>query len=89
MGLATRVFGSLGGTGGKMIGSQIGRIGGKKGKQWGAKTGYKVGRAAGEAFGNAILGSLKKGGRIKKTGLYRLHKGELVVPAGKKHKRRR
>ena len=28
-----------------------------------------------------VLGSLKKGGRINKTGVYRLHKGELVLPA--------
>lgn len=27
-----------------------------------------------------VLGSLKKGGPIKKTGLYKLHKGEHVVP---------
>ena len=25
--------------------------------------------------------SLKEGGQVKKTGLYRLHKGEVVVPA--------
>ena len=28
-----------------------------------------------------ILGSLKKGGRVRKTGLYKLHAGEQVVPA--------
>ena len=28
-----------------------------------------------------VLGSLKKGGKIKKSGLYRLHKGEKVIPA--------
>lgn len=27
-----------------------------------------------------IIGSLKKGGTVKKTGLYRLHKGEKVIP---------
>lgn len=31
-----------------------------------------------------VLGSMKKGGKIKKTGLYRLHKGEKVVPSKKK-----
>ena len=30
-----------------------------------------------------LLGSLKKGGRIKKTGKYKLHKGEHVVPRHK------
>ena len=29
------------------------------------------------------LGSYRKGGQIKKTGLYKLHKGEVVVPAYK------
>ena len=28
-----------------------------------------------------LAGSRKKGGRIKKTGIYRLHKGEFVIPA--------
>jgi hypothetical protein len=28
-----------------------------------------------------VAGSLKKGGRVRKTGLYRLHKGEDVIPA--------
>lgn len=27
-----------------------------------------------------ILGSMKHGGKVKKTGLFRLHKGENVVP---------
>lgn len=29
------------------------------------------------------LGSFKKGGKVKKTGKYKLHKGELVVPVKK------
>jgi len=33
--------------------------------------------------GNPLRGSLKKGGDIKKTGIYKLHKGELVIPANK------
>jgi len=28
-----------------------------------------------------LLGSLKKGGIVKKTGPYKLHKGERVIPA--------
>jgi len=30
--------------------------------------------------GTRFLGSKKKGGKIKETGLYKLHKGEKVVP---------
>jgi hypothetical protein len=30
-----------------------------------------------------LLGSLKKGGKIKKTGIYRLHEGEEVIPKKK------
>ena len=30
--------------------------------------------------GLRILGELKSGGMIKKTGVYKLHKGEMVVP---------
>ena len=30
--------------------------------------------------GRPILGSFKKGGKVKKTGLYQLHKGEKVTP---------
>lgn len=30
--------------------------------------------------GRRVLGTMKKGGKIKKTGLYKLHKGERVVP---------
>jgi hypothetical protein len=29
---------------------------------------------------NAVQGSFKKGGHVAKTGLYKLHKGETVVP---------
>tara|TARA_R110002012_G_scaffold184222_2_gene350784 strand:+ start:9059 stop:9496 length:438 start_codon:yes stop_codon:yes gene_type:complete len=28
-----------------------------------------------------VLGGFKKGGNVKKTGLYQLHKGEKVIPA--------
>jgi hypothetical protein len=28
-----------------------------------------------------VLGSMKKGGMIKKTGLYQLHAGEMVMPS--------
>ncbi len=39
-------------------------------------------RMAGEAF-DKIRGSKKKGGRINKTGLYRLHRGEKVRRGGR------
>lgn len=29
-----------------------------------------------------ILGSFKRGGKVMKTGAYKLHKGETVVPSG-------
>ena len=32
---------------------------------------------------NVVQGSMEKGGNVKKTGLYRLHKGEKVIPAKK------
>ena len=28
------------------------------------------------------IASMKKGGMVKKTGLYRLHAGEMVMPSG-------
>jgi hypothetical protein len=36
-----------------------------------------------------VEGSMRKGGRVKKTGLYRLHKGEEVVPPEKARKARK
>lgn len=32
------------------------------------------------------MGSMKKGGKVRKTGLYRLHAGETVTPAKKSHR---
>lgn len=39
--------------------------------------------AGGEASSRIGAVSYKKGGRVKRTGLARLHKGELVIPRGK------
>lgn len=36
-------------------------------------------KAAGDASDNAT--TMKKGGRVKKTGMYRVHKGEVIIPA--------
>jgi len=30
---------------------------------------------------SSLMGSFKKGGRVKKTGPYKLHEGETVIPA--------
>lgn len=30
-------------------------------------------------YGRPLLGSFKKGGKVKKTGVYKLHKGERVM----------
>lgn len=38
---------------------------------------------------NTVQGSFRKGGKVKKTGVYRLHKGERVVPRKSKRGRRR
>jgi hypothetical protein len=37
----------------------------------------------GTTGGSKAIGSFKKGGKVKKTGLYKLHKNEIVVPANK------
>lgn len=34
----------------------------------------------GKVAGKKVLGSYKKGGKVKKTGTYKLHKGEIVMP---------
>jgi hypothetical protein len=42
--------------------------------------------AAGDVAGlsKGVQGSFKKGGKVKRTGVYKLHKGERVSPATKK-----
>ena len=46
-------------------------------------TGKKLGRALNERAVGAVstMPSYKKGGKVKKTGPARLHKGEVVIPA--------
>ena len=36
---------------------------------------------------SAGFGTFKKGGKVKKTGIYKLHKGEVVKPVKKKKKK--
>lgn len=85
MGIAATVIGGA-------VGRSIGRRGGKfVAKVTGASKrntkGYKdLGGALGQAYGMVganfipIIGSFKKGGEVKETGAYILHKGEHVVP---------
>jgi hypothetical protein len=56
----------------------------------------REGSGGGEGFrnmspgGERYLGSFKRGGKVKKTGNYRLHEGETVVPkGGRKNKRKK
>lgn len=62
------------------------RVGGKilNGVGTAVDTGTKIAKIA------AVLGSFKHGGKVQKTGLYKLHKGEFVIPLkgqGKKSKK--
>jgi SLT domain-containing protein len=69
------------------------------GSRWKDSKGAAASRAAGSALSSAGSGmmsdsareaasnvhavSYKRGGKVKRTGLARLHKGEVVVPRGK------
>lgn len=68
-------------------------VGGHYGSKFGGYLGRKIGyRKFGKFFGGlvgavgakAVLGSFKKGGRVKKTGVYLLHAGERVIPVRKR-----
>ena len=76
--------GAVGGAIGRKVGGAIGRkAAGERGHHAGKAVGEKIGRAGGSAAG-ATAGeylSFRKGGKVNKTGLALLHKGELVVPA--------
>jgi hypothetical protein len=70
---------------GGMAGKAIARAYVGKGKKLYQKVGRKAGEMIGKSAARAIpiIGSFKKGGRVKKTGAYILHKGERVIPSGK------
>ncbi len=86
----------VGKEGGKYVGREIA---GKKGAKVGGEIGGIVGEVAGEAIAReapkiykrmktrqtqgGVIASMKKGGHIRRTGLYRLHKGEYVLPLKK------
>jgi hypothetical protein len=76
MGIVSR----LGGMAGKAIAKAY--VG--KGKKWYQKAARKTGEIIGRKAASAIpiIGSFKKGGKVKKTGAYILHKGEKVIPSG-------
>jgi len=74
-------------------GGIAGNIGGKIGAYVGKKVGHKhIGKFLGSTTGAALgafatkelLGSFKRGGKVPKTGAYKLHAGEYVIPKGKK-----
>ena len=88
-------FVKYGGKAGKMVGGMVGaKLGspmGATGQFFGRKAGEYVGKRLGQAGARTIqkgavkvIASLKKGGKIRKTGLYRLHKGERVIPYHRK-----
>lgn len=71
---------AVGSEGGSALGGLIGkRLGGRGG----AAAGKNIGRAVGGLAGGAFP-MFKKGGKVNKTGLALVHKGEYVLPAGVK-----
>jgi len=74
-------MGLLGGQLGELGGRGLGEyVGGKYFGDAGKKIGGDLGSQAGKFLGSELI-PFKKGGRVKKTGMAMLHKGEIVVPA--------
>ena len=70
--------GAIGGEVGGLAGEKLGGlIGGKRGASAAGNIGRVAGRLAGGAFP-----MFKKGGKVGKTGLAVVHRGEYVLPAG-------
>jgi hypothetical protein len=68
--------------GGKIAGKVLGKGGGAKGTATPQQGGKRQSAPPLEAaMFPAPVKSMKKGGPVRKTGLYHLHKGEHVVPA--------
>lgn len=87
MGVTSKIAGMAGSYVGAKIGGAVGRVAsGKKGARYGKIAGKLIGGYAASEGAKMIpiIGSFKKGGRVKRTGAYLLHKGEHVVPARKK-----
>lgn len=63
-----------------LVGSQIGGVLGQAiGQKYLGKTGGDIGKILGTAGGMAFP-YFKKGGKVNKTGLAMVHKGEYVLP---------
>lgn len=63
---------------------ELGRkFGGMYGQKIGGNVGAVVGGVSGYYTTKKVLGSFKNGGKVKQTGIYKLHKGETVIPAKK------
>ena len=78
-------MGVLGGAIGSEAGSFLGsKLGGLAGGRKGAQAGANIGRVAGGLAGSALIPMFKKSGKVKKTGLAVVHKGEYVLPKGVK-----
>lgn len=65
--------------------------GGSKGERGGSKGEHHGGRPmpVRGGGGGRVLGSFKRGGTVERTGNYRLHEGERVVPAKRGNKRKK
>ena len=75
-------MGLIGGAIGSEAGGLAGQaLGGLMGGKRGASAGANIGRVAGGVMGKAFP-MFKKGGKVGKTGLALIHKGEYVLPAG-------
>ena len=72
------IGGAIGGEAGGLAGQALGGIfGGKSG----ARAGGNIGRVAGGVMGK-MFPVFKTGGKVGKTGLALIHRGEYVLPAG-------
>jgi hypothetical protein len=75
------IGGKIGSSIGQMTGSSMAeKLGRRVGHQMGKMAGKAAGAAASSAVGKIpIIGSMKKGGPVHRTGNYLLHKGEYVL----------
>lgn len=75
-------MGVIGAAVGQEVGSNIaGLIGKRIAGRKGGEAASRIGRVAGGVLGGAFP-MFKKGGKVNKTGLALVHKGEYVLPAG-------
>lgn len=85
MGIVSKIGGYIGK---KVASAYVG-----SGKKWHQKVARRIGKSVGSQMAKKIpiLGSFKKGGKVRRTGAYLLHKGERVIPSSGcscSHKRR-